>query len=555
MTDSTAQRKIVPSQPSEPSLLQPPPAGWTGGQIVAALALAALAFGGAFAHVRDPDIFWQIACGDWMFQHHRVLDHDPFGVDPAREGWVNVHWGFQLIDASLYKLGGWDLICYVKGILAAALAVAFVAALRKGARPFWIALCGCLLLNLIQGRVERPESFTFILLVLTFYLAESVRTGASPRRLWWMVPIMLFWVNIHGLFFFGPLVLWCMVVGAALDKAVERVGRGVWLLPAIAVGAFVGYGSFKLGLFRPEEAGEQAGMIGLFSGVLFALLALVRRQGGLDGKLLTRAAILPIVAASVACLVSPWPLETLRQPLVLSTRLGNAIYAQIVAELLPTVWILWDQPFVVAALVLGFAAMAVGFRKLPLSHIALALLFTFLGLLAVRNMALMAILLAILLAIHAAPLVDKLLAKVPQIRFAAVPLVVAAILATVAFDAETLARNSDPLGPGVNRRDFPLGAADFLARLDAGGDLYCNDFGDGGVFEKAFNYGRQEPVRLVYIDGRLERTRWRSSSTTARSTRPWAIGTLRGRQRKLFHSRPPSASSTFTAYRFSSSRA
>ena len=37
-----------------------------------------------------------------------------------------------------------------------------------------------------------------------------------------MVPIMVLWVNIHGLFFLGLVILWTMLLGAVVDYVLDR---------------------------------------------------------------------------------------------------------------------------------------------------------------------------------------------------------------------------------------------------------------------------------------------------------------------------------------------
>ena len=57
---------------------------------------------------------------------------------------------------------------------------------------------------------------------------------------------------------------------------------------------------------------------------------------------------------------------------------------------------------------------------------------------------------------------------------------------------------------GFQRENFSTDMAAFLAKLDVRGDLMCENFGDGGLFDYYLNHDRDHPARMVYMDGRLE---------------------------------------------------
>ena len=43
-----------------------------------------------------------------------------------------------------------------------------------------------------------------------------------------MVPVMVLWANIHGLFFLGLGIMWGMMLGTLIDKALDRFGWLGW---------------------------------------------------------------------------------------------------------------------------------------------------------------------------------------------------------------------------------------------------------------------------------------------------------------------------------------
>ena len=206
---------------------------------LAVVVLAVLGFSAAFSHVWDSDVPWHLACGEWMLRHGQIMGHDYFSVDPQAL-WVNVHWLFQVIVAAVHSVAGDTGLSLLKGLVCAGGLAAFGLALRRHVPSGWLIFAGMLMLYVFQSRIRvRPELFTLALLIVTIALADSVRRGASPNRLWFMVPIMLFWVNMHGLFFLGLAILWGFVIGGFVDAAWGRWskrGTGVPPVPHVDPG-------------------------------------------------------------------------------------------------------------------------------------------------------------------------------------------------------------------------------------------------------------------------------------------------------------------------------
>ncbi|KPK83549.1 MAG: hypothetical protein AMJ81_07960, partial [Phycisphaerae bacterium SM23_33] len=429
---------------------------WPGLAAGTVIALAAVV---ACSKVWNYDVFWHLAGGRWMLQHHRVLGHDPFGLPEAPDGrpavWVNIHWGFQLIVAAVHSVGGFGGLVVMKMAVFAATLAVFALWLRRQIAPAWLIVVGIWLILGTEGRVRvRPEIFTFLLLVGTLVLVESVRRGRSPNRLWWLVPINILWVNMHGLFVVGLAAAWAAVAGAAIDRAMGR-----------------------------DTAGPLA----------------------------TRRALLPMAAATAACFVSPWPIKAGLHPLLLWTRLAGhrLLYTYGVEELRPT-WALnplGSAPLLVA-LLLALATLAVlllRVRSVPAGHALWFLTFFAVALPASRNLPLFVIPAALLLAIHGGALLHRLPSG-PALKIlrpaaaAAMLLLAAGIAAAYATEAvyRWQSRPESQFGLGRVQNIQPVAMAQWLQGYPADGDVLSVDFGNGGVFIL------YTPGRRVWMDGRLE---------------------------------------------------
>lgn len=539
---TTTTRDVVP--PAAPAagvalweLPDPNGSRWTGGQWFALCIMGILGFTACFSHIWDFDIFWHLACGEWMFRHHEVMRHDYFCLDADPNGWIDVHWFFQLIMTAIYKMGGWGLLSVFKGVAAAGILMTYVVALRRRIPTAWLIAVGILLMCVMQSRVRtRPEIFTLGLLVLTLALVDSVRRGANPIRLWWMVPIMVFWVNIHGLFFLGLAIAWGLVLGAAMDCAVDRLRWWAWAVLTLAFGAFVAAAAQRL------QVGESLGaslanhifsgsnadatqapaltkwinhwqwlLFGGLGAVLFAPLGFIRHNRGMGENLLKASVLLPLVAATLACLISPWPIETLRLPVLLSTRLSDPTYVTGVTELHRTSFeFLKSAPEVILLTLLTACAMLANFRNLSFGHIGIYSVFVVMAVLALRNVGMLGPVLGFLLALHGGSLLRELGNWKPLLKRLAPAFTFVFACVAIALSSLYLVglaqryQGVGAPGAGLQRDSFNVDAAKFLTDLDVEGDLMCENFGDGGVFDYYLNHDRDPAKRLLYMDGRLE---------------------------------------------------
>ncbi len=434
-----------------------PRRAWETTAVAALVTLAAVA---ACNKVWNYDVFWHLRAGRWMLDHGRVLRTDPFAVpDPgAPPGeWVNVHWGFQLLAAGIHRLGGFaGLVALKMAVFAGVLAVLSVW-LRRRVGPACLMGVGLWVILAAEQRIRvRPEIFTLLFLAGTIVLIESVRAGASPRRLWWLVPVQLAWVNMHGLHVLGLLLSWTAVGGAFLDRA---LGRSV------------------------------------------------------AGRLAGAKAVLPVIAATGACLVSPWPIAAAAHPLLLLQRLlgSGRMYSFGVQELCPT-WrvnpLANTQLLLAAVLALALLEVLRMRRKaVPLAHAAWFVLFGALGLTAIRNVVFFVLPAGFLLALHGGGWIRAELSRRRRVwRKLSAPaggVALAAVLAAAAgFATEALfrfqKRPENRFGFGLAEGVHPIGLARWVAACPGEGDVLAVAWGQGSSF---LWYA---PGRKVWMDGRLE---------------------------------------------------
>ena len=171
--------------------------------------------------IEDPDIWWHLRTGQLIHERGEVPRSDWFTYTNPDRPWIDLHWGFQLIAAALWAMGGAPALVLSKSLLAAA---TFAIAMTAGERgwPAWQTVaCWLPSLLIFSGRNQvRPEMLSLLFLAAELTILFHART--RPRLVWWLPVIQLVWVNVHGLFVLG-LVLWgCFVLGGLASASGRR---------------------------------------------------------------------------------------------------------------------------------------------------------------------------------------------------------------------------------------------------------------------------------------------------------------------------------------------
>jgi len=186
--------------------------------------------------VADSDLFWQLATGRWVVQHHRVFSSDVFSYTAQGQPWIYPA-GSGLILYAAYLIGGYVLLSWM-GAAACSGTVGLL--LRRGTAAS--AAIAIVAVPLIAERtVPRAEMFTVVLFAACLSLLWSYhRTGHA--RLWLLPLLMMAWVNLHLGFvaglalmatFAGVEILEMPFSGARRDGAVRRLRHAApWFLTA-----------------------------------------------------------------------------------------------------------------------------------------------------------------------------------------------------------------------------------------------------------------------------------------------------------------------------------
>src|ERR1700726_3994442 len=65
----------------------------------------------------DPDIFWHLATGQWMVDHHQIVSQDLFTFTVAGKEWIDPEYTTEIIAYLVFKVGGLTLVSLAFGVV------------------------------------------------------------------------------------------------------------------------------------------------------------------------------------------------------------------------------------------------------------------------------------------------------------------------------------------------------------------------------------------------------------------------------------------------------
>jgi len=206
------------------------------------LAIFVLALGGVLVGitvtkgVQDPDFFWHLTAGQWIAEHGRVPNTDPFSFTWAGKPWTPHEWLSELLIYWLVSALGRTGALFVFGLFPAAIIATLAAMLsRRGVSILAFALPAALISLVVTPYVTlRPQAVSWLLLsVLLWFLLEL--RPERPRRALLLIPFFVLWANLHGVYVIGLGVVATYCLLTILGRTPMSAAKG-WLAVA-AIGA------------------------------------------------------------------------------------------------------------------------------------------------------------------------------------------------------------------------------------------------------------------------------------------------------------------------------
>lgn len=219
------------------------------------LLLLATAVGPLLLPIRNPDFFWHLRTGEWIWQH-RALPQEFLGAAVAQgtpaetqRFTATSYWLSQLGFHLAHAAGGMAAIIAARFVLLGALVLLLVRR-RSGDGLVFLGLLGLAVAALATYAEERPQYLSFVFAALLLWLLDGFHGEPSLvalRRRAAAIPLLLLlWANCHGGYIVGLGLIGLTVLGEAFKRLLPRLeplppDRWRLLLGAAAAGFLVSF--------------------------------------------------------------------------------------------------------------------------------------------------------------------------------------------------------------------------------------------------------------------------------------------------------------------------
>lgn len=187
--------------------------------------VVAYAFFFASKPLSDPDFWFHLKTGEYIIRTGLIPRTDLFSFTHYGRPWIAHGWLSGAIFYAIYSRLGFSGLIFIFAILPV---LAFWIVFRNSqSHPFIKGFAMLLGISAVLPTIGvRPRVFT--LLLASIYLAvltRYARRGAG-RAIWWLVPLMALWANLHGGFLIGLALIGLTIIGIPLDAwaATEKIG-------------------------------------------------------------------------------------------------------------------------------------------------------------------------------------------------------------------------------------------------------------------------------------------------------------------------------------------
>jgi len=180
----------------------------TPGTAISAIALAWGLFGFRLFRI-DGDVGRHIRVGREILRSGEIPRTDIFSHTMFGEPFVPYEWLSELSFAMADQIAGLTGVAVLSSLLFAATSLVVYSTVRRiGAGPLFASLAAALSMVLQAVHLlPRPHLFTTLLAATFLLLLETYRSRDSLLALGALVPLMVLWVNLHGGFLVGFILL------------------------------------------------------------------------------------------------------------------------------------------------------------------------------------------------------------------------------------------------------------------------------------------------------------------------------------------------------------
>jgi hypothetical protein len=183
--------------------------------------------------VRDPDLWWHLAVGNWIVQHNSVPETGILSRTAAARPWMAYSWGYEVLLSRAYSWFGLTGIAWFGLLVTLGVAATLYWMCYRLSGSFWIAwlvgTTGCF--AYLYSLMPRPVFFSMAAFTLLLGTIVEARETGVLRKLYAVPILFVLWANVHIQFVYGLCLLALLALVTGLERILERRNLSFRLLP------------------------------------------------------------------------------------------------------------------------------------------------------------------------------------------------------------------------------------------------------------------------------------------------------------------------------------
>src|SRR5215204_2290772 len=181
--------------------------------------------------ITDTDFWWHLRTGQYILETRSVPHTDIFSSIRFGGEWIAHEWLAEVAIYSIFKVVGFvGLIAVFSLIITAAFLIVYKRCLNRSAHSY-IAL-GAVILGAVTSISTwgvRPHIFSILFASFFLFVLECFGRAEKVVSIWWLIPLMVIWVNTHAGFFIGLGLIALTIIGRLFDQMLGiNDGRMNW---------------------------------------------------------------------------------------------------------------------------------------------------------------------------------------------------------------------------------------------------------------------------------------------------------------------------------------
>ncbi len=159
----------------------------------------------------DSDTWWHLRSGAWMVEHGQILTQDEFSHTRLGQPWINHSWLAQIL---LFLVWRWFSYAGLNLLTAVWVLLAFGLVYRQCEGNAYLKAFTLVLAAAASAVywAARPQMISFVFAAVFLHILYLFR-WRGKNFLWLLPPLMALWVNVHGGFVIGFILLLMTLVG------------------------------------------------------------------------------------------------------------------------------------------------------------------------------------------------------------------------------------------------------------------------------------------------------------------------------------------------------